>query len=59
MLNRSHTRAAPWAALDHLPHAIAAALLGLFIVLSVGFAPLAVAHNAGHDTRHSFAFPCH
>lgn len=38
---------------------VGAGLLGLFIVLGVGFAPLAVAHNATHDVRHSAAFPCH
>ena len=43
----------------HLPQILAAGLLGLFIVLGVGFAPLAAVHNASHDVRHSFAFPCH
>ena len=38
---------------------VGAGLLGLFIVLGVGFAPLAVVHNAVHDVRHSAAFPCH
>jgi cobalt transporter subunit CbtB len=42
-----------------LPHIVAAALLGAFIVLGVGFAPMAAVHNAAHDARHSFAFPCH
>ena len=37
----------------------AAALLGVFILLGVGFAPLSIAHNAVHDTRHALAFPCH
>ncbi len=32
---------------------------GAFILFMVGFSPLEVAHNAAHDTRHSFAFPCH
>ena len=36
-----------------------AALLGLFITGFVGFAPLEAVHNAGHDYRHSMAFPCH
>jgi cobalt transporter subunit CbtB len=34
-------------------------LLGLFIVGFVGFSHLDVVHNAGHDYRHSMAFPCH
>lgn len=44
---------------DTLRAALAAALLGAAIVWVVGFAPLAVVHNAAHDTRHSAAFPCH
>ena len=38
---------------------VGAGLLGLFIVLGVGFAPMAAVHNATHDVRHSAAFPCH
>lgn len=38
---------------------LGAGLLGLFIVLSVGFAPMAAVHNAVHDVRHSASFPCH
>lgn len=37
----------------------AAALFGVLILFGVGFAPMAAAHNAAHDTRHSVAFPCH
>ena len=33
--------------------------LGLVILFAVGFAPMDIAHNAAHDTRHSVAFPCH
>jgi cobalt transporter subunit CbtB len=36
-----------------------AAFLGLFMVWGVGFSPMAAAHNAAHDTRHSNGFPCH
>jgi len=36
-----------------------AAFLGLFIVGFVGFSHLDAVHNAGHDYRHSMAFPCH
>ena len=35
------------------------ALLGLFIIGFVGFSHADVVHNAGHDYRHSMAFPCH
>lgn len=38
---------------------ICAILLGVFLLLGAGFAPISVVHNAAHDSRHSFAFPCH
>ena len=39
--------------------ATVAALLGTFLLIGVGFAHMDVLHNAAHDTRHTFAFPCH
>ncbi len=38
---------------------LASALLGITILMAVGFAPIEVIHNATHDTRHSTGFPCH
>ena len=38
---------------------LAALLLGALILLGTGFASMPLAHNAAHDARHSFAFPCH
>jgi len=38
---------------------LSAAILGFIIMIGVGLSPMEVAHNAAHDTRHSFAFPCH
>ena len=39
--------------------AVFAILLGGFFIFGVGFAgPMAI-HNAAHDGRHAFAFPCH
>ncbi len=32
---------------------------GAFIVFGTGFAQPNVLHNAAHDARHSFGFPCH
>ena len=32
---------------------------GVALFFVVGFAPMDVAHNAAHDARHAFAFPCH
>lgn len=39
--------------------ALAALFLGLFLFWGVGFSQITALHNAGHDTRHSNAFPCH
>lgn len=39
--------------------ALVSALLGGFILFGVGFAQPNALHNAAHDSRHSFAFPCH
>jgi cobalt transporter subunit CbtB len=44
---------------SRLASAVVAALLGSFILIGVGFAHSDVIHNAAHDSRHSFAFPCH
>ena len=38
---------------------VVALLLGAFVLIGAGFAPIATIHNAAHDARHSFAFPCH
>lgn len=38
---------------------IVALLLGAIFLLGTGFLPVSVVHNAAHDTRHAFAFPCH
>lgn len=37
--------------------ATVAGLLGLFMLLGVGFAQ--VTHDVAHDSRHSVSFPCH
>jgi cobalt transporter subunit CbtB len=44
---------------DALIAAATAAVLGVFVIWGVGFAPIGALHNAAHDTRHSMAFPCH
>lgn len=36
-----------------------ALLLGVFILFGTAFARIDTAHDAAHDSRHSFAFPCH
>lgn len=32
---------------------------GALVVFGVGFANPSAIHNAAHDTRHAFSFPCH
>ncbi|MBT3347495.1 MAG: CbtB-domain containing protein [Thiotrichales bacterium] len=46
---------------SQFPAVVGAVLLGLTILFGVGFmqGQADIAHNAAHDTRHSFAFPCH
>ena len=38
---------------------VVALLLGVFILMGSGFVQADVLHNAAHDARHAFAFPCH
>ena len=38
---------------------VVSALLGVFLLWGVGFAQPNVLHNAAHDARHAFSFPCH
>ena len=39
--------------------AFAAIVLGLLLLYGTGFAGSQTIHNAAHDARHAFAFPCH
>lgn len=39
--------------------ALAALLFGVILLFGAGFAQSEALHNAAHDGRHSFAFPCH
>lgn len=39
--------------------AILAILFGVFLVVGAGFVQPSTIHNAAHDARHAFAFPCH
>ena len=38
---------------------VIAVMLGVFILMGSGFLQADVLHNAAHDARHAFAFPCH
>lgn len=39
--------------------ALGAIALGLVLIFGAGFAGTSRLHNAAHDGRHAFAFPCH
>lgn len=39
--------------------AAVAMILGGVLVYGAGFASANTLHNAAHDGRHAFAFPCH
>jgi cobalt transporter subunit CbtB len=52
------TKAASGSTAGFIP-AVLAILLGALLVYGVGFASPMAIHNAAHDARHSFAFPCH
>jgi cobalt transporter subunit CbtB len=49
----AETGTAPFAA------ALSVAVLGAVLILITAFAPLSAIHNAAHDSRHSYAVPCH
>ena len=39
--------------------ALVSGLLGLVFIAGVGLASPQAIHDAAHDTRHAFTFPCH
>jgi cobalt transporter subunit CbtB len=49
------------ASLEHSRLAAAAFALafGAFLVFGAAFAQSTTLHNATHDVRHAFSFPCH
>jgi cobalt transporter subunit CbtB len=51
--------ASPSAALARAWQSAVLVLLGVVVLLGVGFAGLPRVHDAAHDTRHSLNFPCH
>jgi cobalt transporter subunit CbtB len=57
------TQSAPIAAAGQKAEALKAAAIAFFVgaalVFTAGFSHSSAMHNAGHDTRHTLAFPCH
>ncbi len=46
-------------AAERLQAGLLAVLLGAFLLFGTGFAHSRVLHDAAHDARHGFTFPCH
>jgi len=59
MINSLASSAKPASTAAAIFPAVLAILLGAFLVYGVGFASPMAVHNAAHDARHSFTFPCH
>lgn len=59
MNTTAKTAGAATSSQSRLMQLASAALLGFFVIGFVGFSHVEAAHNAGHDYRHSMAFPCH
>lgn len=55
----SHPQVQAESTVSILAQSFAAIVFGLIVIFAVGFAPMEVAHNAAHDTRHGLTFPCH
>lgn len=51
--------AAPASIASAIVPAASAIVLGMFVLFGVAFAGPEVLHNAAHNSRHAFAFPCH
>ena len=60
MAHKVSTKAQPVSERMGVLAPVALALLaGLFLLYGAGFAQSAALHEAAHDARHAFAFPCH
>ena len=58
-MTRGARVARPTTLVERAAAIFATLLLGTFLVWGAGFANSQVIHDAAHDGRHSFAFPCH
>ncbi|MEZ5648348.1 MAG: CbtB domain-containing protein [Alphaproteobacteria bacterium] len=60
MIRSSSSPLLRWRLLDQTTvSAVTALFIGITLIFLVGFAGPQVIHDAAHDGRHSFSFPCH
>jgi len=59
MQNQSVMTARSQSRTETLAAVVVAMLLGTFLVYGAGFANANALHEAAHDSRHAFSFPCH
>jgi cobalt transporter subunit CbtB len=59
MAARSVTVTGSKSASERLTAGVIALFLGAFFVWGIGLAQSETLHDAAHDTRHSYGFPCH
>ena len=59
MAARSVSSAGSKAVSERMIAGFAALFLGAFFVWGAGLANSQTLHDAAHDTRHSYGFPCH
>ena len=53
------TRGLAWASFGRTWPVVIAAMLGAGLIFGAGFAGSSMLHDAAHDSRHSFSYPCH
>lgn len=58
MTTQTSTAAGATASVGLWP-ALAAALIGLSVIFTVGHVQAETLHDAAHDVRHATGFPCH
>ncbi len=59
MTTQSFSKSQAHVSVNSRSAALLALLFGAFLVIGAGLAQSETLHNAAHDTRHAFGFPCH
>ena len=59
MAARSVIETGSKSASERMTAGVIALFLGAFFIWGIGLAQSETLHDAAHDTRHSYGFPCH